>query len=228
MGSGRRRHCETRRTHGQRERHELRRGAGEGRQPLYLQSVGRRAAHRARDRGARRLDTARHRACPRSRHRQVPAARRHRHGRRRGDRAGDGGRAPRIPAGAARCGRRISRPAFGQRRAAGRFGQRLPGDHRQRTHRETDTPELRLRLHGARPAAPRGREHRPRIAPHAAKSRRRPARHRRDGDVRRHALYQRGFRGRRGRARQAGCRMAPSATVMRRIRIPCRWCSPTV
>ena len=55
-------------------------------------------------------------------------------------------------------------------------------------------------LLGPDPQRPAGREHRARAAPAAAERRRRAAGRRHDGDLRRHALHQRGLRRGRGRA----------------------------
>ena len=71
------------------------------------------------------------------------------------DRARDGGRAARVPAGARR--RRGGVPRRRRLRpAAGDFGRAVPGRHRQRADREADPPELGLRLLGPDPQQPAG------------------------------------------------------------------------
>ena len=65
----------------------------------------------------------------------LSAARRRDHDRDLRHRAGDGGRPARVPAGARGRGRSLPRSRVGQRAAAGRLGQRLPGGDRQRADR---------------------------------------------------------------------------------------------
>ena len=131
----------------------------------------------------------------------LAAARRRDHDRELRDRAGDGGRPARVPAGARRGGRGVPRRRIGQRAAAGGVGQRVSRGDRQRADRRADPAELRLRLSGSGSAAPGRRQHRPRAAPAAAEPRRRPARHRHDGELRRPALHERRLR--RGRGESA-------------------------
>ena len=142
-------------------------------------------------------------ALPRdARDRQVSAARRHHHRRDLRDRARDGGRAARVPAGAGRGGRRLPRSRIRtaeQLQAAS--GSAFPVVIVNGPIAQADPPEFRLRLSRSRSAASRRREHRARAAPDAAERRRRAARHRRDGQLRRHALHQRGVR--RGRGESA-------------------------
>ena len=125
-------------------------------------------------------------ALPRdARDRQISAARRHHHGRNLRDCARDGGRAARIPAGADRRGRSVSRSRVERRAVAGDIRQRVPGRHRQRPDCEADPPQFRLRLSRPRSAASGGRQHRARAAPDTAERRRCAAGHRRDGELRR-------------------------------------------
>ena len=156
---------------------------------------------------------------------QSHAARRGRHGRVLRHRSGDGGRAAGISAGADRRGRSLSRSALRQRTHAGRFGRRVPGRHRQRTDRRTDTAEHLVRLPRPRSAAARGREHRPGAASDAAESRRRIAGHRRHGDVGRHAVSPTRYSARtKTICRTAGSRTAPNATVSSEASVRPRWC----
>ena len=134
-----------------------------------------------------------------ARARQVPAARRRHHRRDLRHRARDGGRPARVPAGAGRRRRGVPRIRR-LRPVAGDFRRAVPGRHRQRTDRETDPPQLGLRPARPGPAASRRGEHRARAAPPAAERRRRAAGRRHDGDLRRHALHQRGLRRGRGGA----------------------------
>jgi len=59
--------------------------------------------------------------------------------------------------------------------------------------RRPDPAECWLRLPGPGSAAAGGRQHRPRAAPVATEPRRRPARHRHDGELRWHALHETGI-----------------------------------
>ena len=144
------------------------------------------------------------------------------------DRAGDGGRAPRVSA-RARGGRRgVPRSGLRQRAAPGGVGQRVSRGDRQRADRREDPPQLRLRLSRPRPAAARRRQHRARAPAHAAERGRRAAGRGHDGQLRRPALHQR--RVRRGRGEPARRLAGPrrrSPRLRARARARSRSPSPT-
>ena len=107
-------------------------------------------------------------------------------------------------------------PESGSEQLQATSGSAVPGGDRQRADREADPAELGLRLPRPRSAAAGRRQHRPRAAPAAAERRRRAAGRRHDGDLRRHALHERGLRRGRGRACRAG--WAPHAHRAPRLR----------